>query len=187
MTRSSGAPRPSTTATCPARITKKSQFRSPSANRISSGCALRRWPMEASAAIWASLSRGYAPCRSGVSSDVGFVDIASAPVVSRLEGHNDRVPDRVGVAAGVPERGRVAAADMPAGQAEPQMHPRRPRRRHSSQPSGVRGGTGQTMVRCGSLGTDVLAFRVRSAYSRLSGTARPHIFRPGSCWVGGPR
>ena len=62
----------------------------------------------------------------GALSDVGFVDIAPAPVLARLERLHDRVPDREGVGARVPQRGRIAAAHVPAGQAQPQVHPRGP-------------------------------------------------------------
>src|SRR5690242_4218116 len=126
--RSSGVPCPSTEATLPARTTTKSQSRSPSANRTSPGWVTQRRPCLASAAIWASLSRGYAPWRSGVSgtSDEGFVDIAPAPVLARLERLDDRMPVREGVGPGVPERRRVTAAHVPAGQAQAQVHPRGP-------------------------------------------------------------
>src|SRR6204780_5713188 len=129
MTRPAGVRCPSTDATLPARTTKKSQSRSPSANRTSPGWVLRRRPCAASAAIWASLSRGYAPWRSGVSggsSDEGFVDIAPAPVLARLERLDDRVTVREGVGPGMTERRRVAAAHVPAGQAQAQVHPRGP-------------------------------------------------------------
>ena len=46
-----------------------------------------------------------------------------------------------GVACGVAARRAVAAADVAAGQAQPQVDPRRARCRHSSHPS-VRAGTG---------------------------------------------
>src|ERR1700691_742885 len=132
MTRSSRVPCPAMEATFPPRTTKKSQFLSPSRNRISPESVARRWPWLASAAIWASLSRGYAPCRSGVSaispqgSDVGFVDIAPAPGLARLERRHDWVPDCEGVPARVPQRRGIAAAYVPAGQAQPQVHPRGP-------------------------------------------------------------
>src|ERR1700749_5186679 len=98
-------------------MTKKSLSRSPSANRTSPGWMGRRWPCASSAAIWASLSRGNAPYRSGVSSDEGFVDIAPAPILARLERLDDRVPDGEGVGAGGPQRGRSAGAHVPPGQA----------------------------------------------------------------------
>ena len=44
MTCSSSVPCPSTAATFPATTTKKPQFPSPSRNRMSPGCAARRWP-----------------------------------------------------------------------------------------------------------------------------------------------
>ena len=53
-----------------------------------------------------------------------LVDVAPAPVLARLHGLHDRVADRVRVRAGVPHRRGVAAADVPAGQAQPQVHPR---------------------------------------------------------------
>src|SRR5690242_11782123 len=50
------------------------------------------------------------------------IDITSAPALARFERSDDGVADR----AGVPERRRVAAADVPAGQGRPQVHPFRP-------------------------------------------------------------
>jgi hypothetical protein len=83
------------------------------------GRVTRCRPCAASAAIWASLSRGYAPCRSGVSpaasSDEGFVDIAPAPVLARLERLDDRVTVREGAGPGMTEPRRVAAAPMLTG------------------------------------------------------------------------
>src|ERR1700749_3966 len=104
-------------------MTKKSLSRSPSANRTSPGWMGRRWPCASSAAIWASLSRGNAPCRSAVSSDEGFIDIAPAPILARFERLDDRGSDGEGGGPRVPQRGRVAAAHVPAGQAQAQVHP----------------------------------------------------------------
>src|SRR6202012_6294539 len=56
-------------------------------------------------------------------SDVGLVDVAPPPVLARLEGLHDGVADGIGMRAGVPERGGVAATDVTAGQAEPEMDP----------------------------------------------------------------
>src|SRR5690349_21617440 len=52
-----------------------------------------------------------------------LVDEAPAPVLSGLEGLNDRMPALVEVLAGVPVRRRVAASDVAAREAEPEMHP----------------------------------------------------------------
>src|SRR3954453_8807029 len=54
-----------------------------------------------------------------------LVHVAPAPVFSGLEGLDDRVPDGVRVPARVAVRGGVAAPDVPAGQAEAQVHPGR--------------------------------------------------------------
>src|SRR5258708_36394355 len=56
--------------------------------------------------------------------DVGFIDIAPAPGLARLERRDDRVPNREGVPARVPKWRGVAATHVPAGQAQPQVHPR---------------------------------------------------------------
>src|SRR6201994_425576 len=58
--------------------------------------------------------------------DVGFVDIAPAPGLARLERRDDRVPGREGVPARVPKRRGITAAHVPAGQAQPQVRPRGP-------------------------------------------------------------
>lgn len=52
-----------------------------------------------------------------------FVCIAPAPVFTRLHGFHDRVPRLSVMFGGVLVPRRVAAADMPADQAQPQVHP----------------------------------------------------------------
>src|ERR1700689_300631 len=64
------------------------------------------------------------PSLSGAGSDVRVVDVAPAPVLARLERPDDRMPDGIGVAAGMTKRGRVAATHVPAGQAQPKVYPR---------------------------------------------------------------
>src|ERR1700728_885064 len=64
------------------------------------------------------------PSVPGAGSHVRFVDVAPAPVLARLERPDDRMPDGVGVAAGMTKRGRVAATHVPAGQAQPKVYPR---------------------------------------------------------------
>ena len=165
---------------------------------------LRRWPSAARTLTWASLSRGTPPGDRGSPqptgrveaapvgqlsrSDVGIVDIAPAPVLARLERLDDRVPGGVGVSASVPERRRVAAADLSAGQAQPQMHPRGAQAQAFRAALGVRGDTGRTRLRCGSSDTDMLAFRLGSAdppsSRRSSGS---HISRPASSPARGTR
>src|SRR6201986_405293 len=66
------------------------------------------------------------PGAAGEGSDVGFIDIAPAPGLARLERRGDRVPGREGAPARVPKRRGIAAAHVPAGQAQPQVHPRGP-------------------------------------------------------------
>src|ERR1700761_1279863 len=93
-----------------------------------------RWPCRASMVICGSVNLGYAPYRSGVSaapppsrfrcSDISFVDIAPTPVLARLQGPHDGVTDGERVRTGVPQRRRVATADVATRQAHPQMHPR---------------------------------------------------------------
>src|ERR1700694_2316061 len=53
-------------------------------------------------------------------SDIVLVDIAPAPVLAGLQGLHDRVSMR----PGMPHGRRIAAADVPARQAQPQVHPR---------------------------------------------------------------
>src|SRR6266540_2917829 len=129
--RSSAVPCPSTTATLPASTTKNSVLGSPSASSTWPGRTGRRCPYLASVSICSSVSRGKAPNMSGVSrcarSDEGLVDIAPAPVLAGLERLHDGVPVGVRVPAGVPVRRGVAAANVPAGQAQPQVYPPRPR------------------------------------------------------------
>src|SRR4051794_23134120 len=60
------------------------------------------------------------------SSRVGLVDVAPAPVLVRLERLDDGVADQTRMLPGVPVRRGVAAPDVPAGQAQPQVHPRGP-------------------------------------------------------------
>src|SRR5687767_15934490 len=52
-----------------------------------------------------------------------LVDEAPPPVLPRLERPDDPMADQAGVPAGVLARGLVATADVPAGQAQPQMDP----------------------------------------------------------------
>src|ERR1700693_5406241 len=59
-------------------------------------------------------------------SDFRLVDIAPAPILSRFEGLDDRVPAVVEMLPRMPMRRGVAAADVTAGQAQAQMHPPRP-------------------------------------------------------------
>ena len=54
-----------------------------------------------------------------------LVDVAPAPAFGRVIAFDDRMPGRVEVLRRVTVGGIVAAADMAAGAAEPQMHPRR--------------------------------------------------------------
>ena len=58
-------------------------------------------------------------------SGVLLVDVAPAPVLAGLERAHDRVADGMRVPAGVAVGGRVAASDLAAGQAQPQVHPGR--------------------------------------------------------------
>src|SRR5436190_18556146 len=50
-----------------------------------------------------------------------LIDVAPAPVLAGLEGADDRVRRALGVLAGVPVRGVVAAADVTAGETDPKM------------------------------------------------------------------
>src|SRR5258708_6956101 len=52
-----------------------------------------------------------------------FVHVTPAPVLARLEGLDDGMPGRVEVFGRVRVLRAVAAADVPAGQAQAQMHP----------------------------------------------------------------
>src|SRR2546430_14063819 len=56
---------------------------------------------------------------------VGFMDVAPAPGLARLVRPYDRMLDRQGVPPRVAQRRRVAAADVPARQAQSQVDPRR--------------------------------------------------------------
>src|SRR3984957_5819756 len=56
-------------------------------------------------------------------SDIRLIEVAPAPVLARLEGLHHRVADRIRVGAGMTKWRGVAAADMPARQAQPQMDP----------------------------------------------------------------
>src|ERR1700730_7132826 len=58
-------------------------------------------------------------------SDFGLVDIAPAPIFSRLEGLDDRMPAVVEMLPRVPMLRGVTAADVTAGQTQAQMHPPR--------------------------------------------------------------
>src|SRR4030088_2009687 len=58
-------------------------------------------------------------------SDIGFVEVAPAPGGSGLHRLHDRMRRGVGMRSGVPPRRRIATADVPAGQAQPKMQPRR--------------------------------------------------------------
>lgn len=84
---------------------------------LSTGVALPRQEMvdRLTAVIYAAFQPGRL--------DVGLVDVAPPPVLARLERLHDGVADGMGMRAGVPEWGRVAAPDVPAGQAEPQVDP----------------------------------------------------------------
>jgi hypothetical protein len=59
--------------------------------------------------------------RAGLEHD--FVDVAPSPVFARLERANNRVLSLLEVLCGVFIFGGIAAADMAAGLAEPQVHP----------------------------------------------------------------
>ena len=52
-----------------------------------------------------------------------FVDVAPAPALRRIVALDDRMPGGVEVGGGVPAGRLVAAADMAAGAADPQMQP----------------------------------------------------------------
>ena len=91
-----------------------------------------------------------------------LVHEAPAPVLAGLERADHRVADRGPVPAGVPLRRGVAAADVAAGQAFTQVHPRRcPSARQSSQPSVVLGaGSGGSSATCGHSVTGLLLDRL---------------------------
>src|SRR5690242_16938873 len=57
-----------------------------------------------------------------------FVHVAPAPILARLGGADDRVPDGLEVRRRVLALGVVAAADVAAGLAHPQMDPPHPER-----------------------------------------------------------
>ncbi len=57
------------------------------------------------------------------------VDIAPSPVLARLEGLDNWMAGLLVMGGRVTVRRRVAASDVPAGQAEPQMYPAVPRRK----------------------------------------------------------
>src|SRR6185503_9826610 len=61
--------------------------------------------------------------RQAVDRERRVVDVAPAPVLARLEGEHDRVVVLGGVLAGVPVRRGVAAPDLPAREAQAQVHP----------------------------------------------------------------
>src|SRR5689334_6568238 len=63
-------------------------------------------------------------CSAAVVSDIVLMDIAPAPI--RFHCSHDGMAVVVRVSPRVSHRRRIAATDMPAGEAEPQMHPRRP-------------------------------------------------------------
>jgi hypothetical protein len=50
-----------------------------------------------------------------------LIDVAPAPVLARLEGLNNRVRGALEMSSRVPVRRGVAAADVTAGQAKPQV------------------------------------------------------------------
>src|SRR5580704_11742885 len=54
-----------------------------------------------------------------------LVDVAPTPALGRVISLDDRVPGGVEVRRRVTVGGRVAAADMPAGAADPKVHPGR--------------------------------------------------------------
>ena len=66
-----------------------------------------------------------------------IVDIAPAPAFRRIVAFDDRMAGGVEVRGGVACSATVAAADMTAGAAQPQMQPGLPVFRHSSQPSAL--------------------------------------------------
>src|ERR1700734_1394609 len=70
---------------------------------------------------WPARTLGVAA--SPESSDICVIEVAPAPVLARLEGLDHRVRDRKRVGAGMTKWRGVAAADMPARQAQPQMDP----------------------------------------------------------------
>jgi hypothetical protein len=53
-----------------------------------------------------------------------FIDVAPAPIFARLEGSNDGVLRSVEMFCGVAIFRRIAAANVPARQAQAKMHPR---------------------------------------------------------------
>ena len=72
--------------------------------------------------------------RSMAASDIDLIDEAPAPVLARLKGSDDRMANPERVPAGMAHRRGIATADVPARKAQPQVQPREPSRRHSSQP-----------------------------------------------------
>jgi WhiB family transcriptional regulator, redox-sensing transcriptional regulator len=89
--------------------------------------SLRYWRTVGRYGIWGGLveperAAAYRAWRAGadmsalLGSDISLIDIAPAPVFARLERLDDRVPDGMGVS--VTERRGIAAANVPAGQAE---------------------------------------------------------------------
>jgi hypothetical protein len=55
---------------------------------------------------------------------IHLVNVAIAPVLARLEGFDDRMPGCIEVLSSVFILARIAAADVSATAAQPQMHPR---------------------------------------------------------------
>jgi hypothetical protein len=55
---------------------------------------------------------------------IHLVNVAIAPVLARLEGFDDRMPGCIEVLRGVFILARIAAADVSATAAQPQVHPR---------------------------------------------------------------
>ncbi|GAB3887739.1 hypothetical protein GCM10029964_054220 [Kibdelosporangium lantanae] len=96
-------------------------------------------------------------------SDIGPVRVTPTPVLSRLERPDDRVAGVVGMRPRVLERRGVAAAHVPTGEAEPQVHPAGADPQALLAPFGVRGSTIRTMARCGSIPMVVMlpSFRPR--------------------------
>src|ERR1700722_11538835 len=70
---------------------------------------------------WPARTLGVAASPEG--SDIRLIEVAPAPVLARLEGLHYRVADRIRVGAGMTKWRGVAAADMPARQAQPQVDP----------------------------------------------------------------
>ena len=63
-------------------------------------------------------------CGSRRGLDHDIIDVAPGPILARLEGPHQRVTDEARVRRGVPIRGRIAATDVAAREAEAQVHPR---------------------------------------------------------------